>query len=486
MEKQNIVYGALGGALGAAVMYAVFRGGLSEEQPEEEDRGKEKNQGGSRVTRMVSHAEFGGLEKDMVKKTYSFDGLKAWSRAWVNGGQLPHAGMAILWKNKVIFRDTIGLADVDAGTPFNTKSISRIFSMTKPIVSLAAMILVDRGSIALDDELGKHLPEFHNRKLRVYVSGGEKLPDGTTSPMVTEPAHRPITIRDLMRHTSGFTYGIFSEHPVDVLTQAAVPNLFESTTRKLTAALAEVPLLFQPGTKYQYSFSTDVLGYVIEMVSGQPLDEFLKREILEPLGMVDTDFFIPPEKLKRSSRVCEKVEAGMSFRVQQSLWSESGRGSKPPMLSGGGGLFSTMEDYLCFMQLLINEGEAPNGKRLLSKESFRLLTQENHLPEGKDMAQCSFLEDCQADASYMGQGWSLFGQVLRNPEEAQGGRHMNAGMYGWSGLASTCFSIDPVRKCGFLFFSQLVPSYTSPTRVQFLYLASAVAKRLDYLDAQYS
>lgn len=311
--------------------------------------------------------------------------------------------------------------------PLEPNDIFRIFSMTKPVTSVAAMMLVEEGRLSLDDPLSSVIPAFAD--IQVYDDGELRAPA------------RPILIRDLFTHTSGLTYGVFGNTPVDSLYRASLNALDtggDADLEKRTDVIASLPLVTDPGARWIYSMSTDVLGRVVEVASGQTLDEFFRQRIFEPLGMMDTGFHVQADKVDRFAQ--------LYFRTQRGLVAPPATGgdrfTRPPSwFSGGGGLTSTAADYLRFCEMLLGGGEA-NGVRLLQPETVRLMTQ-NHLPD----------EMIPIMPGIGDQGFGLGFAVSV-------GR--NAGTYWWSGVASTYFWIDPEEEIIALAWTQLQPYGAAP------------------------
>jgi len=348
-----------------------------------------------------------------------------------------------------IFYGHAGKANED-NEEITRNSLFRIYSMTKPICVVAALILVDRGKLSLDDSLANWIPCFSNSV--VFVSGDENNP-------VTEPVARPITVRDLMMHTSGMSYGIFGASPVDKILQQHVGkdwmNNFKNTTlEELCIALSKTPLSFQPGTRWQYSLSIDVLGRVVEVVSGCSLDEFFTKEIFTPLHMRDTSFHVKPEDLHRLVE-CYDYKASAGFEV--SRVAERDRSHPPVLLSGGGGLVSSIMDYLLFAKSL-QRGSATS---LLKQETVELMGT-NLLPEGKTLLEVGL--GGFSEMAGPGLGFGLGVSVLTDPSVALGGQLSRVGEFGWGGVASTWFFVDPLKDLLCVFFSQVVPSTKSNIR----------------------
>ncbi|HVK95687.1 MAG TPA: serine hydrolase domain-containing protein [Noviherbaspirillum sp.] len=351
----------------------------------------------------------------------------------VDAGRIPGAVMLIARDGNIAYEQALGIQDPASGTPMALDTIFRIYSMTKPIVSVAAMMLVERGRLLLSDPVSDILPEL--RQLNV----GVELPDGKGGhSLQLEPARRAITVQDLMRHTSGLTYGIFGDSLVKAEYRKAGIGTQLASNDAFIKALASVPLAYQPGTTWEYSHSTDVLGVLLERIAGMPLDAFLKQTVLDPLGMHDTGFWVAPH---HHHRIAEPFAIDPVNGAKVAL---SQPRQRPNVLSGGGGLLSTVRDYLRFAQMLANEGTL-DGVRILSRKTLRYMTCD-HLGE---------LPAAKSGANYLpgaGYGFGL-GFAVRNDE---GGAFMpgSIGDYTWSGLAGTYFWIDPQEKMLAIFLMQ--------------------------------
>src|SRR5262245_16090074 len=352
-------------------------------------------------------------------------------QALVDQKEIAGAVLAVARRGKVVRLDAVGVMDVGGGQPMKPDTIFRIFSMTKPVTTVAAMMLVEDGKIQLDDPVAKYLPEF--KDLRVHTGKGDE----------TVEAKRAMTVRDLMRHTSGLTYGVFGATPVDQLYQKHKVLDRGDSLQDLVTKLGKIPLLYQPGTRFHYSVSTDVLGRVVAVASGKTLDVFFEDRIFKPLGMKDTGFFVPDEKLGRFAA----LHAGGKgeLKVTETA-AESRYRKKPPFLSGGGGLVSTARDYLRFCQMLLNGGEL-EGTRLLRKETVQSMIQ-NQLPEEAMPLTMSGLK-------LPGVGFGLgFGVVVSGDKANPVGV---AGEYFWGGAASTHFWISPRHELAVLVLEQYMP-----------------------------
>lgn len=371
-------------------------------------------------------------------------------RAYVDNGKLPGVQTLISRQGQVVHHDCYGSTDVEAGTPVTPDTLYRIYSMTKPITSVGLMMLYERGDFLLENPVGRFLPEFAD--MQVWSGGTADEPQ-------TRPAARPVSVHDMLTHLSGLTYGFHYQHPLDELYRAQQLGDFTTPRYDLaegTARLADLPLLFDPGTRWNYSMSTDVCGRLIEVMSGQPLDAYLQEHVLGPLGMVDTAFHAPEGDLERCSVLYAR---GADGKVQP--MASARRMTEPPAyLSGGGGLMGTARDYLRFCHMLLNGGEL-DGVRLLGPRTVDYMTR-NHLPGGKllnELGQSTF-----AESAMEGTGFGLgFGII----EDAAALQNLSSeGELSWGGAASTAFWVDPFEEICVVFMTQLLPSDTYPLRRQ--------------------
>ncbi|MFZ3033961.1 MAG: serine hydrolase domain-containing protein, partial [Parvibaculum sp.] len=298
------------------------------------------------------------------------------------------------------------------------------------------------------------IPAF--KKLKVWAGGNEKEYD-------TKPCERAMTIRDLLTHTSGLTYGFMQAHPVDAMYRAAGidgANTVGMTLEEFVEKLADIPLLFSPGTEWSYSVATDVCGRLVEVLSGMPLDEFFSTRIFKPLGMVDTAFHVPADKIERFASNYFKNPATHKEGLMDKGDATSTYATKPSFLSGGGGLVSTMMDYWRFCQMLLNGGEF-DGHRFVSRKTIDFMRM-NHLPGDKTMAEMS--SSAFSELASEGTGFGLGFAVTLDPAELQQiGSHGN---FSWGGAASTYFWIDPEEDIVAILMTQLYPSSTYPLRPQ--------------------
>jgi CubicO group peptidase (beta-lactamase class C family) len=375
--------------------------------------------------------------------------IDAWREKWVGSGKLPCALTAVMRHGEIVHVGVTGKADVERGVDAKLDTIFRIYSMTKPLTSTAIMMLYEQGLFQLDDPISRYAPEFKN--LRVMTGSGR----GAIS---TEPALRDISYRDLLSHTSGLTYGFMEANNVDKLYRDSGVDFNGGTQDSLKAVidkLVQCPLIAQPGSEWNYSVSTDVLGYMVQVISGQPFEDFLREKVIQPLRMVDTDFFVPADKLDRfSGNYAVKRGGGLHLADDPQ---NSPRYSAPPAVaSGGGGLCSTAHDYMRFCQFLLNKGEL-DGVRLLGRKTMELMTA-NHL--NGDMADMG--QPTWSESPTTGIGFGLGFSVMLDPAKAQ--ILGTAGEYAWGGAASTAFWCDPAEDMAVVFMTQLMPSSTYPIR----------------------
>lgn len=327
-------------------------------------------------------------------------------------------------KGKVAHYQAYGFQALEKQTPMKVDTIARIYSMTKPVAGVALMMLHEEGKWQPSDPIAKHIPEF--AKLRVYA--GEK--DG--APILEAPAHPP-TMAELMSHSAGFTYGLFGNTPVDQMYRRNHP-LEAPSLQAMIDRLATLPLLYQPGTRWVYSVSVDIQGYLVEKLSGKTFPEFLRTRLFEPLDMVDTGFYVPAEKLSRVATIYayDKTTGGLAPAAGEGTVT-----SMPGLASGGGGLYSTAADYFRFAQMLLNGGEL-DGTRILKKSSVDLMR--------TNVLSAQVLNSRQGIGQAMfspAQGFGYDFAVVLDPEGA--GRQVGQGSYWWWGIAGTWFWIDPTN-----------------------------------------
>ena len=365
--------------------------------------------------------------------------LTGWQIAISRGGKLAHAA-------------TAGHRNSATAAPVADDTIWRIYSMTKPITSVLALMLWEEGRFELNDPVSMYLPEFADQ--RVWRAG-------TAAEPLFDPVASPMRMWHLLTHTSGLTYGFMHSHPVDALYREAGFDAGKPNTDDLATAcakLAALPLLFQPGTEWNYSMAIDVLGRAIEVMTGQTLDEAMRTRIFAPLGMNDTAFSIGADQAERLAMIYTQP-AGTTSLVPLAGVTNSVL-TPPAAFLGGGGLVSTMGDYLRFAHMLRGRGTL-DGVRLLSPRTVAYATQ-NHLPGGVDLTE--FGRPLFSETTYDGVGFGLLGSVTIDPVKAK--VPGSVGTFGWGGAASTFFWVDPVEDLVCVFMTQLLPSGSLPLRSQ--------------------
>ncbi|MCP3909905.1 MAG: beta-lactamase family protein [Actinomycetia bacterium] len=377
-------------------------------------------------------------------------------QGYVDQGLLPGWQLVVSRGGQVVYHDTYGQRDIENGLPIESDSVYRIYSMTKPIATVAAMMLYEEGRFKLKDEVASFIPSFADQ--RVYRSGASTNP-------TTEGITSPMQIWHLMTHTSGLTYGFLNAHPVDAMYRAAGfewGNPPGADLEACTDIWAGLPLLFQPGSEWNYSNATDVLGRLVEVISGQSLDVFMRERIFEPLGMTDTAFFADAARQERLGALyIPDPDPAKGKKAMRMDMMGNAALSEPAMLSGGGGLVSTAADYHRFTQMLLNRGEL-DGVRLLGTRTVEYMAT-NHLPGGAELAQ--FGRPLFSETDFEGMGFGLGGSVVIDPAATK--VLSSKGEFAWGGAASTAFWVDPVEGITALFLTQLLPSSTHPIRPEF-------------------
>jgi len=379
-------------------------------------------------------------------------------RNYVDNGRFPGTHTLVYRRGKVVHSTVQGLADVERNVAVKDDTIFRIYSMSKPITSVAFMMLVEEAKVALDEPVAKYIPEWRN--LGVYVGGMPTLgvQPGGPPRFITRPTARPMQIVDLLRHTSGLTYGFQNRTNVDAAYRTLkIGNVDVSgTLQSMIEGVATLPLEFSPGEAWNYSISTDVLGYLIGKISGKPFEQFLKERVFDPLGMVDTAFYVPEEKAHRFA-ACYSAD-GKGGKVLQDDPAKSAYLKPPSFVSGGGGLVSTSADYLKFCSMLLGGGALGNA-RLLSPKTLALMTT-NHLPGNKTLPELS--RSLFSEATYDGVGFGLgFAVTMDAARTLIPG---SAGEFWWGGAATTSFWIDPAEDLAVVFMTQNLPSAAYPVR----------------------
>ena len=374
-------------------------------------------------------------------------------RRYIEPGKIAGCQVAVVRRGALAHFSSLGLRDRERGLPVDDATIWRIYSMTKPITGVALMTLYEQGHFQLGDPVHRFIPAWRDLKV------AERGPDGSTR--LVEPV-RPMSIKDLMMHTAGLGYGPGNADLEPGLIGKASkesPVRPDQNLEAMVARMAGDPLRFHPGTHWLYSLGTDVCARLVEVISGQPFDEYLRSEIFEPLGMVDTAFHVPDDKIDRFA-----ASYGRNSRKELKLVDDprtSPYRSEPAMLSGGGGLVSTTTDYVQFCRMLVNGGEL-DGRRILSPKTVELMAT-NHLP-GNGQLRDFALPGSYGEVGFDGMGFGLTMSVSLGPAATQlvgsGGEFM------WGGAASTAFWVDPAEELTVVFMTQLLPSGTFNFRDQ--------------------
>ncbi len=381
--------------------------------------------------------------------------ISAWQQRYIEQGKLAGSSVFIARHGQPVYLNVVGQRSRAQNTPFSVDTITRIYSMTKPIVTVGLMLLVERGLLALNAPIDEFLPEFAHCQALIA---------GATAADQCETAATP-TVHQLLTHTAGFSYGFNTGILGQAYQQQQInfnPNTAALAQR--TQDLAALPLAFQPGSRWEYSVSIDVIGRIIEVVSGQSLEQFLHQEILAPLGMVDTGFSVCDAQIERLADCYVKTDADPLALIDPAQ-NSAYHVSRVQCFSGGGGLLSTLTDYFRFLEMLRRGGEY-EGVRLLAKRTVAFMRR-NHLSgDMADMGPSGFSE-----LSMRGVGFGLGGSVLREP--ALSGMPGSVGDYSWGGMASTFFWLDPVEQLSVIFFTQLMPSSSYRCRAELKALVHA-------------
>ncbi len=404
--------------------------------------------------------------EDVGMSTERLERITAWLEEQVSSNRLAGCSALVARHGEIVYQKSTGQSDVEAGKSFSNDTIVRAYSMTKPVTSVAAMMLYEEGAFQLDDPIALYLPEFFDTP--VWAGGNALLED-------TSPQETPITVRQVMTHTSGLTYGFMQSNVVDAAYRKAGiggPSNIKNLEAWVKRA-AEIPLVSQPGSQWNYSISTDVLGRLVEVWSGLSLEQFFHERIFVPLKMVDTGFYVREENRTRFSALYSPLGGdGMSsvaksgdpladkktgIQLQESS-AESSYFKPAAIFSGGGGLVSTMADYGKFCQMLLNGGVL-DEQRILGRKTVAYM-RTNQLPNNSDMADMG--QPVWSETSYDGIGFGLGFAVVLDPVKA----HIitSVGEHHWGGAASTFFWIDPEEDLYVIFLTQLIPSSTYPIR----------------------
>ena len=391
--------------------------------------------------KMVS-PESVGLDGKVLSNTRTY-----LEEQYVNPGKYVGTLTLVARKGEVAYLDALGLMDRENKKAMQEDAIFSIYSMSKPITSIALMQLYEKSLFRLDDPIHWHIPAWRN--LRVYQSG--IYPN-----FLTSRPKRHMTIRDLLSHMSGLTYDFMLRTNVDAAYRKTKLQA-KGDLQAMIEALAELPLEFSPGDQWNYSVSTDVCGYLVEHFSGMKLDQYFQKNIFDPLSMGDTGFSCAKDKVERLASLYEHHPKKGPVLVDPG-GSKTARVKTRRMLSGGGGLLSTMADYYRFCSMLLNQGEL-DGNRIIGRKTLAMMAS-NHLPDGKDLTEMS--QSAFSETTYQQVGFGLGFSVILDPVKTQS--LTDVGEYGWGGAASTVFWVNPKEEMVVIFLTQLLPSSTYQVR----------------------
>jgi CubicO group peptidase (beta-lactamase class C family) len=369
--------------------------------------------------------------------------IDAWMKDYTENGKLAGMTVGILRHGKLAYVERFGMSDIEKGTRIDENTLFRIASMTKPTCAVGLMMLFEEGKFLLDDPLYKYLPEF--KDMQVYV-GKDK-----NGKPILEPAKRAITIRDLLTHTSGLSYGLNRDDPVDQIYNAADVRNPTIDLPEFIARLARQPLASQPGVKWRYSYAMEVSGRLIEVLTGQDYNSFIQSRLFKPLKMNNTSYYIEDEDVPRMAQLYQRGEDGRIAPVKLPPMPPK-RFSREAFISGGAGLFTTLGDYLRFTQMLLNGGEL-EGVRILGPKTIDLMMMDHTPPDTGPKP-----------GGIAGYGFGLGGAILR--DVALSGLPGSEGEYNWSGSASTIFWIDRKEDLALVMMTQMAPADTYPLRKQ--------------------
>lgn len=380
-------------------------------------------------------------------------------KAYLDSEKLPCMATLVSRNGQIVHEAYRGKTHLGFGPQIGPDTIFRIYSMTKPITSVAAMMLHEEGHIRLDHEVARYIPEFADTQV---WDGGDLKAYKTRKP------DRAMTVRDVLTHTSGLTYGFLFQHEVDALYRREKIGEPSETLEDMCKRLAKLPLVFSPGMQWNYGHSTEVLGRIVEVASGMCLDSFFRQRIFEPLKMVDTDFYVPESKLNRLMACYMKNPVTGEVTMTDGAGEDSlAYKTQPTLLNAGGGLVSTLRDYHRFCLMLL-QGGSLEGARLLSPKTIEFMRM-NHLPGGqtiKDMGDKTFSE-----ARMDGNGFGLGGSTVIDVAETL--TPGSVGTFSWGGLANTFFWIDPAEELIAIQATQMIPTGCYPIRPQFQQLVYA-------------
>ncbi len=395
-----------------------------------------------------------GLNEDRLDAIPAF-----FEAAYLDTGKLPCVATMVSRNGQLVHESYRGTTEMGGDVPIGPETIFRIYSMTKPVTSVAAMMLYEEGALRLDHEVARYIPEFADTE--VWAGGDLKT-------YQTRKPDRPMTVKDVLTHTSGLTYGFLMQHHLDALYRREKIGAPTETLEEMCARLATLPLLFSPGERWNYGHSTDVLGRIVEVASGQTLDAFFRDRIFGPLGMADTDFFVPESKLDRLMACYQKNPLSGEITLADGAGAQSrAYREQPKLLNAGGGLVSTMGDYHRFCLMLLHGGSL-DGTRLLSPKTVEFMRL-NHLPGDRSIRDMG--DETFSEARMDGNGFGLGGSVTINVAETMAPG--SVGSFSWGGLASTFFWVDPVEELIAIQATQMIPSGAYPIRPQLQQLVYA-------------
>ena len=373
--------------------------------------------------------------------------IDAYLQGYIDQEKLAGSSFAIMRRGRLVYYKAFGEASKETNQPMQSDTIHRIYSMSKPITSVALLTLYEKGKFQLDDPIEKYLPEF--KDMQVITGGTPAMP-------ATRHARESITPRHIMTHTAGLTYG-FEGVPdaVDQMYRHHKVGHFDDDLTNFSQKISKLPLRFDPGSSWNYSYGTDLQGRLIEALSGVDFETYLQKNIFDPLGMIDTGFVLPANSVNRfATNYARPLGPLVPFEKPDSSPYLKDRSFK----SGGGGLVSTLPDYLRFGQMLANKGEL-YGTRILSRKTVEYATQ-NHLPANKDME--SMGAGGFSESAFKGIGFCLLGSVCINPAAAP--NMQSIGDYGWGGAAGTRFWVDPQEDIMCVFMTQFMPGGRYPVQ----------------------
>lgn len=376
-------------------------------------------------------------------------------RNYIGPKKIMGAQVAVARHGHMAYQKSFGSMDLERNKPMADDAIFRIYSMTKPITSIALMTLYEKGYFQLNDPVSRYVPSWKNHK--VWVSGEGEA-------MVTEEPKRPVSFRDVLSHTGGFTYGgglpgVGVQHPVDLIYRSLKIRSAGSSDSMMEFLdkLSQVPLLYQPGERWMYSLSTDICGALVEVISGKPFDQYLQDEIFAPLGMKDTSFFVAPDKI---DRFCANYQRGPDKALKLIDDPATSTFLNPQgFKSGGGGLTGTIADYMRFCEMLRRGGEL-DGQRIVGPRTLEMMHM-NHLAGGKDLTQMAIGSFSETANEGVG-----FGLGFASTKDQVSTGSLGAGDYYWGGAASTIFWVDPKEDLTVVFMTQFMPSGTFNFRGQ--------------------